>query len=179
MGYRINIVLFAVLALFVSGCATGYQKQGFTGGYTDMKVQDDIFKVGFRGNAYCGSGRAEDFALLRCAEIALENGYKYFVIIDEKSGVTTGAYTTPVTAQTTTQTYGSVQGTAYSNMYTGSYSGTTHGSTTYSGGQTYTFHKPSTRNTIKCFKEKPEGPALALLKIAEISPKTVLEALHA
>jgi len=28
-------------------------------------------------------------------------------------------------------------------------------------------------------RRKPEGPALALLKIAEISPKTVLEALHA
>jgi putative transcriptional regulator len=28
-------------------------------------------------------------------------------------------------------------------------------------------------------RRKPEGPALALLKIAEISPKTVIEALHA
>jgi len=143
----------------LSGCATGYQRQGWTGGYSEMKVQDDIFKVGFRGNGYCGSGRAEDFALLRCAEVALENGYKYFIILDEKSGITTSAYTTPVTAQTTTQTYGSVQGTAYSNMYTGSYSGTTHGTTSYSGGDTYVFHKPSTRNTIKCFKEKPEGVA--------------------
>ncbi|MBU1005991.1 MAG: hypothetical protein KKH08_00185, partial [Candidatus Omnitrophica bacterium] len=55
------------------------------------------------------------------------------------------------------QTYGSVQGAVYPNTYTGSYSGTTHGTTNYSGGQTYTFRKPSTRNTIKCFKEKPEG----------------------
>ncbi len=28
-------------------------------------------------------------------------------------------------------------------------------------------------------RRKPEGPALALLKVAEVNPKTVIEALHA
>ncbi len=142
------ICLFAI-ALLVSGCATGYQRQGWTGGYTNMKIQDDIFKVSFRGNAYCGQGKAEDFVLLRSAEVALENGYKYFVIIDEKSRTRTSAYTTPVTAQThgTATAYG---GSGYAQ---GSYSGTTY----YSGGQTYILHKPSTTNIIKCFKEKPEN----------------------
>lgn len=157
MGFRNKSIFLAVLVLFLGGCATGYQQQGLTGGYTDMKIQDDIFKVGFSGNSYCGSARAEDFTLLRSAEVALENGYKYFVILDEKSGTITEAYTTPVTSQTTTQTHGSVRGAAYSNMYVGSYDGTTAGTTNYSGGDTYIFRRPSTRNTIKCFKEKPEG----------------------
>jgi len=137
------------MVMLVSGCATGYQREGFTGGYTDMKLQDDIFKVGFRGNGYCGSERAENFALLRCAEVALENGYNYFIIVDEKSLNQTSSYTTPVTAQTygTANVYGG-QGYAH-----GSYSGTTY----YSGGQTYFFNKPSAVNTIKCFKEKPEN----------------------
>ena len=138
-----KLIYLFVMVVLLSGCATGYQRQGFTGGYTDMKLQDDIFKVSFRGNAYCHQERAEDFVLLRSAEVALENGYKYFIIIDEKSRINTSSYTTPVTATTT--------GTAnvYGNQ--ANYYGTTY----YSGGQTYYFHKPSMTNTIKCFKEKP------------------------
>lgn len=148
------------MVMLVSGCATGYQRQGLTGGYTDTKIQDDIFKVNFRGNSYCGLDRAENFALLRCAEVVLENGYKYFVIVDEKSLTRTGSYTTPVTAQTygTANVYG---GSGYAH---GSYSGTTH----YSGGQTYAFHKPGTSYTIKCFKEKPTDVAVLVYDSEQI-----------
>ena len=154
--------LLLLLCLSLVGCATGYQRQGLTGGYSDTKIQDDIFKVSFRGNAYCYQGRAEDFVLLRSAEVALENGYKYFIIIDGKSSTDTQAYTTPITSNT--------QGMV--NMYgnQGSYSGTTY----YSGGQTYIFHKPSTSNTIKCFKEKPENIP-AMLYDAEQIAKNIKE----
>ena len=147
-----RIVLVLLLCIGLVGCATGYARRGWTGGYSDMKMQEDIFRVAFSGNAYVGMGRVEDYTLLRSAEVALENGYKYFIIIDEKSATSTGSYTTPVTAQTsgTGSAYG---GSGYAH---GSYSGTT----TYSGGQTYTFSKPSARNTIKCFKEKPELPTM-------------------
>ncbi len=145
-------VLVLLLCLGLVGCATGYARRGFTGGYSDMKLQDDIFRVAFSGNAYIGRGRVEDYTLLRCAEVSLENGYKYFIIIDEKSETSAGSYTTPVTAQTSGTGFASGgPGHAY-----GSYSGTT----TYSGGQTYTFSKPSARNTIKCFKEKPDLPTI-------------------
>ncbi len=132
------IVLLA-LAVLISGCATGYQKQGLMGGYTNMKLQDDIYKVGFRGNAYTRSEKAEDFTLLRCAEVALENGYKYFVTLETKSEVrTTNAWS---------DTSGSVSGTASNS---GGFSGTYSGTTYY-----YAYHKPGTSATIKCFKEKP------------------------
>jgi len=144
-----KLIYLFVMVMLVSGCATGYQRQGLTGGYKDIKLQDDIFKVSFRGNGYCHQERAEDFVLLRSAEVALENGYKYFIIIDEKSATQTGSYTTPVTAQT----YGTASAYGGSGYAHGTYSGTTH----YSGGQTYIFHKPSMSNTIKCFKEKPEN----------------------
>jgi hypothetical protein len=38
----------------------------------------------FKGNGYTSRERATDFNLLRCAEVCLENGYKYFVIVDGK-----------------------------------------------------------------------------------------------
>jgi hypothetical protein len=153
-----KLICLFVMAMLVSGCATGYQRQSWTGGYTDMKLQDDIFKVSFKGNAYCHQERAEDFVLLRSAEVAIENGYKYFIIIDERSATRTSTYTTPVTAQTygTASVYG---GPGYAQ---GSYSGTTY----YSGGETYVIHKPSMTNTIKCFKEKP-GNAPVIVYDAE------------
>ena len=143
-------ILFVLLAgLVLSGCATGYQKQSFTGGYTDMKVQDNIYRVTFKGNAYASEERASDFALLRCAELTLENGYKYFVPLQEKSYVKEESYTEPVTAQTT----GNVNMYGNSNYAYGSFQGTT----SYYGGNTHHFRKPRTTYTIACFKEKPEN----------------------
>ena len=91
-------LLVGLLCLGLMGCATGYQKRGFTGGYKETKIQDDIFKVDFAANAYSSRGRTQDFCLLRCAELALENDYQYFIIIDADSSTKTGVYTTPTTA---------------------------------------------------------------------------------
>lgn len=149
-------VFIVLLGFIVSGCATGYHREGFTGGYAETKIQDDIFKVGFKGNAKCSLGRAEDFTLLRSAEVAVNNGYKYFIIIDEKSGTQMNAYTTPMTATTS----------GHVNMYgsTGSYSSTTD----VQGGETYIIHKPSARNTIKCFKEKPSNISVVVYDAEQV-----------
>ena len=78
-------ILTVLLCLGLAGCATGYHSKGFTGGYSNMKLQDNIFKVTFRGNAYSSMERTGDFALLRSAEITIENGYKYFVVLETNS----------------------------------------------------------------------------------------------
>jgi hypothetical protein len=138
-------LLFIILSLILVGCATGYHSSGFTGGFNEMKLQDDIYKVGFSGNAYTGQERAKNFTLLRSAELTLENGYSYFIILDNNSAISTSTYTTPITATTT--------GTAYGYGSSANYYGTTN----VSGGETYQYNKPSTNMTIKCFKEKPEN----------------------
>lgn len=138
---RFLAILSAVI--LIAGCATGYKSVGFTGGYSDTKLQDDVYEVSFKGNGYTNKDRAKDFALLRASEVALNNGYKYFVVLEGENSTKTQMYTTPAQANT----YGTV------NMYgnTGSYSGTTY----YSGGQTFIAHKPQTSLTIRCLKEKP------------------------
>ena len=45
-------IVLLILAILISGCATGYQRQSWTGGYSNLKIQDDIFKVRFKGNGY-------------------------------------------------------------------------------------------------------------------------------
>ena len=144
-----KMLLVIALCLSLVGCATGYQKVGLMGGYTDMKIQDNIYKVSFRGNAHVSEERAYDFALLRCAELTIENGYRYFVPVQEKSSVKESSYTEPVTAQTT----GTIS--AYGNS--GYAYGSFNGATNYYGGQTYHFRKPKTIFTIACFKDKPEN----------------------
>lgn len=143
-----KFLYFFFIGVICSGCATGYQTQSFTGGYTSMPIQDGVFRVSFVGNGYTSAQRATDFALLRSAEVALENEYSYFVILGENRDSKTMTYTTPVTANTT----GNLNVYGGNNYAYGNYQGTT----TYSGGNTVFINKPSTDMTIQCFKEKPD-----------------------
>ena len=132
-----------MVLIFLQGCETAYQSYGFAGGYSETQLDTNVFKVAFRGNGYTGSERASDFTLLRCAELALQNGYKYFVVIDANSYTSNSTYTTPTTYNTTANVYGTGN-YAYGNA-----------TTTMYGGQTYNISKPSSSNTIVCFTEKP------------------------
>ena len=137
---------YLLLALaFLNSCATPYQSSSFSGGYSDSRLGDNIFRVSFDGNGYTNSARAMDLALLRSAEIALQNDFRYFAIVGNDS---TNSYSSFSTPQTTTTT-----GTV--NMYGNNGFVNTHSVT--SGGQTYMISKPSTTNIITCFKKKPKG----------------------
>lgn len=166
---KMKILNLLFLMLLITGCATSYHPCGYTGGYSDMKLQDDIFKVSFRGNGYTGRGKASDLALLRCSELALENGYKYFVILGEDSDVQTSTYTTPTTANTqgsiVSTTPVATGGGAKVLGNSASYSSRT----TYSGGETYHINKPSARMTIQCFKAKPENVSTLVYDAEQIS----------
>jgi hypothetical protein len=132
--------LTVVGLIFIYGCNTGYEKDGLFGGYSDMRIQGNIYRVSFRGNGFTNFQRASDLALLRCADLTLEQGGKYFSVVD--SAFSTETYTTPVTSHTS--------GTANISGGTATYSG----NTTYSGGQTY--YKPLTTFVIEVFTEKPQ-----------------------
>ena len=93
-------ILTVLLCLGLAGCATGYHSKGFTGGYSNMKLQDNIFKVTFRGNAYSSMERTGNFALLRSAEITIENGYKYFVVLETNGFIKIFSYIMPATDMT-------------------------------------------------------------------------------
>ena len=138
---KMSVMLLAVSLL--TACATMYQPVGLGGGYSDIQLGENIFKVSFRGNGYTHAERAADFCLLRSAEVALDNGFKYFVIVESGETSRLSSYTTP----TTTRTAGTATisgNTIYGNATT----------TTY-GGQTYLITRPRSTNTILCFKEKP------------------------
>ena len=142
-----TLVAFSLI-IILGGCATAYQPQGFSGGFSETQLDTNVFRVSFNGNGYTHADRAEELALLRSAELTLKNGFTHFAIIDGRSREQLGTYTTP------TQSYTTANATAYGNSAYG-----TARTTTY-GGQTFLISKPSTTNTIMCFKGKPDIQAL-------------------
>ena len=78
--------LFPISAILflLAGCATPYQERGFSGGYKETKLKKNVFRVSFKGNSFTDKRKASDFALLRCAELTLEKGFRFFVIADSR-----------------------------------------------------------------------------------------------
>ncbi len=141
-----KVSLLVVLASsLLSACATPYQKSGLGGGYSETRLAENVFQVSFRANASKRSeGRAEDFALLRCAELTIENGFTYFSIADSKTVMSTSSFTTPMSSVTTGNAFSSgnaMYGSAVTQTY---------------GGQTMFVSRPTASNTIYMFKEKPD-----------------------
>ena len=79
-----NKMVSFLIPFLLMGCATPYQKLGDEGGYLQQKVGEEIYKVTFRGNGWTEYKRAQDFALLRAAEIGRELGYSHLTIEGEE-----------------------------------------------------------------------------------------------
>lgn len=139
-----RLLAVSFLVIFMQSCATTYQSAGFTGGFSETRLDENIFRVTFHGNGYTGRERATDFTLLRSAELTLEHGYKYFVIIDSDKFSIESSYTTPRNSYTTGMAY------SYGNNMS------LYATTTTTGRNTYNVSKPGLSKTIICFKEKPE-----------------------
>lgn len=76
----------------MAGCATGYHSSGVTGGYQDTKIQEGMYRISFQGNGASGEQRSADFSMLRASEVALADGFQYFVILEGKTLSSTRIY---------------------------------------------------------------------------------------
>jgi len=135
---------FLIAVLFLAGCVTGYHPVAFTGGFTDSQLGENVFRVTFKGNAYTSRDRVADLNLLRCAEVALEHGFKYFVLADSQGYSQGGSITMPGTSYSTGNAY------VYGNQIYGS------GTTTHYGGYTVMVNKPVVVSMIVCTNEEPD-----------------------
>jgi len=146
----LSTAALGVAGYLLAGCATPYQRVGFSGGYSETRLDEHVARVNFRGNGYTGAERAADFCMLRCAELALEHGCRYFTVLQGGDAVSYSTYTTPTTSYTTgsVSVYGN---TAYGSATTNTY-----------GGQTYLISKPSTTIMIACSKDKPDDQPAVL-----------------
>ena len=84
-------IVVICLPIFLVSCATGYQPLNDSSGYWDERIEpsSNKFTIGYDGNKWHSNPvnrkeRVMDLALLRSAEVALENGFKYFIVSDSK-----------------------------------------------------------------------------------------------
>ncbi len=77
------IVVIALISL-LSACvtATPYQQappRGF--GYSEERLDQNKYRVTFRGNSLTKRETVEDYLLYRAAELTLQNGYSHFLVV--------------------------------------------------------------------------------------------------
>lgn len=80
-----------MLILLVAGCGTAtlYGPQNLDGGYASTRLGSDTFNVVFQGNAHTPWKTAESYALYRSAELTVESGFDYFVVVGGPPGAST------------------------------------------------------------------------------------------
>src|SRR5580704_14863845 len=93
--------IFLIAAALFAGCQTPYKSNGLMGGYSETWYAPEAVRVTFRGNGYTSSERAQDFALLRASELALQHGFAFFAVVDESNTTSVSTFTTPGYASTT------------------------------------------------------------------------------
>ena len=88
---RVNATVAMFLSILLISCTTGYRPLNDSSGYWDERIEpsSNKFTIGYDGNKWHSNPvnqkeRVIDLALLRSAEVALENGFKYFIVSDSK-----------------------------------------------------------------------------------------------
>ena len=149
-----RVTQFLVLVGALSSCATPYQQSGLRGGYKDAQVDSNTASVSFHGNAYTPKQKVQLALMYRCAQVRLQDGFDYFVIVNNDTEAKQSVYMT--SGHYTEATSGSAHGAG--NMAVGS--ATTTG--TYYPPQAHTQTKYGSAALIKMFKgQKPQNDANA------------------
>ena len=94
-------LLTAIAGMTVmAACATStpYAPASESGGYgfAEQRIEENRFRVTFRGNSSTSREDVETFLLFRAAEITVQNGYDHFVVVEGDTETRT-SYSTSAT----------------------------------------------------------------------------------
>ena len=140
----IFITCFALL-----GC-TPYQANGLGGGYSEMAMNKNTYQVSFEGNRYTSSDTVKKYLLRRCAELTLNKGYKYFIIVAAKVDEYDQDHELPTTVDT------SETGWYSGGIFGGGYSG--DATTTITPGAAWTSSAYTAHAIIKMLNNNKTAP---------------------
>jgi hypothetical protein len=98
---RLMIAAAAASALALAACetATPYQPLGASqtsGGFSEMRIEPDRWRVNFAGNSLTSRERVETFLLYRAAELTVSQGFDWFAMVDRKTDRDTRYYSDPI-----------------------------------------------------------------------------------
>jgi hypothetical protein len=125
-----RILISAISALALAGCATAYGEMGLSGGVAAERMSADTFRIKSRANHFTDKTVAADYALLQAAEAAASACFSHFQIVDSDNRTTKNNWVSPSTSTS-----------SWSSNYNG---GRVSGSrsTVYTPGQEFTFVQP-------------------------------------
>jgi hypothetical protein len=141
-----------VCAAVLSACATPYQPMSAFGGYREIQLAPDIYRVMFFGNGYTNSDLAVEYALRRCAELTQQNGYRYFGILAVNDLSEQRSWNIPGSAYTT----GNLSLNSFGNTAFGTYNQTTF----ITPAQTIRFNFPRPVITMRMVNNQIPGATL-------------------
>jgi hypothetical protein len=75
-------------------------------GYSETRIEDDRWRISFKGNSLTGRETVETYMLFRAAELTLQNGYDTFTIVNRDTE-----------RDRDVRSYGGYMGTRLSYMY--------------------------------------------------------------
>ncbi|WP_176244921.1 CC0125/CC1285 family lipoprotein [Oceanibacterium hippocampi] len=83
-----------LLLLAACGHPTAYQPEADGYGYGEQQIAEDRFRVSFSGNSLTDRVTVENYLLYRAAEVTLNSGNEYFVIVTKETEKETREYNT-------------------------------------------------------------------------------------
>ena len=151
-----GLISGAVL-IALAACATPYQANGLSGGFTDFSMGGNQHMIKVNGNGYTSSERATTIAYVRAADLAVSQGFTHFLILGFDESGRTYSQTTPGRATTSTfanaQTSGQATAFQYGNSATAFGTANTSmnatSTTTYTPPQTNYVFKPNTGMVVE------------------------------
>ena len=78
------IISILIIIVFIN-CSTPYQPRGILGGFSTIDLGENLYRVEFKANQHTKVNTVFDYLERRCAEIATEKGYKYFIVYQDSS----------------------------------------------------------------------------------------------
>lgn len=79
MGFRFPVLAALALAVFLVGCATGHYTPLGEAGTTEIEqLNENVYRVEYRTNAFTPQDQLDRYLRRRCAELTLRAGYDFF-----------------------------------------------------------------------------------------------------
>lgn len=83
-GSTLALVIFVVVACASTPVYRPAEEDGDIG-YRETRLTDDKYRVSFRGSRSTSAEAVRDYALLRAAEVTLQNGHDWFEVLSSDS----------------------------------------------------------------------------------------------
>ncbi len=93
MAFGKLFTLIGIIGLVLSACATetpyGPRVDNRGYGYSEQSIESNRYRVTFRGNSSTSRETVENYLLYRAAELTLQKGYDYFIVVEDDTEKTT------------------------------------------------------------------------------------------